>query len=717
MPPRGRDWAPITWSTLLAPYSAGGALAGGFHLADIRRGGENDVMLSVTAPDGHRAAEIHIVPRGCWAGVVETRSFGVAYETASSPAPERVAITEGIAATIGDRDSGLPPPDAIPLRSGFDAVALRATLGGWSGLVLLLSAALLVSVPFARAAPVVLIAIALGIIGLIARASGALVGGQGVCPASATPGIDLSIRAIQVLWVVLIATAPVLCWRAGTTSGIGGRRLLLAVSAATLLAFGAVLGRGDEPLHANGHAWLEARQVLMPWGGRNAGTETYLHGKAAPALEWLLASAEHVATGRANPFDISRIAGAAAAGACALLVAILLGSAGAGFAAGAALALMPLAQTYNVSGSALAVSAWMLPWSLGLLIAAGASGDRVLLAGAALAGVLGSLSHTAMLALFPAMAAGWLVIAAAPLRRDRFAIAAGACVAAAWLSELLNGAGMLATRNASNPVGLLGAAALGLWDRNLFLDPQWTSPLLVLLAVLGVVIGATRRGIRRLAVPVIALVLAAAPFFAVTQCSSDAVRYQGTLLGLVTSLAIVGIWEATSVAGLGTTARAGLRLALWAGLILLPPAAWRAPTDPAVVEHRLVADAVAQMQPGTLVVLPRAPSPRMVFDFPDFLLPPDSTVVSAGDPAIQTHRGPLLFYLGLACVSLDEVAAPSAGMRPECLALRAHAEPWLVRSLRNAELPHQRNGPVWTFHRLATDVPFGFFRPAAEGGA
>jgi hypothetical protein len=133
--------------------------------------------------------------------------------------------------------------------------------------------------------------------------------------------------------------------------------------------------------------------------------------------------------------------------------------------------------------------------------------------------------------------------------------------------------------------------------------------------------------------------------------------------------------------------------------------------DPAAVEHRLVVEGVRRIEAGTLVVLPKERFDNVIVDFPDFLLPNNSRVAFEGDPEIEAHDGARLAYLGLACISWSGPASgsDSADVRPECRALRSNARPWLVRSLRAEDLPHGRNGAVWTFHRLATDVPFGFF--------
>ncbi len=748
-PPMRWSGSAVSWQSLLAPYGAGTPLPDGFRIDAIRRGGVNDVVLSVVRPDGSAAAEVHVLPRGCWSGIRESQSFGIGYETPHSPAPEREGIAEALAQAIRSRDRGLPLPDAIPLGGAIDARALANRLRGRRAALLAVSAALFGLLAWRRSRRLAAVGIAVAAADVLARAVGqpAL---ADVCPVDRPADIiDLGVRIIQLGWAVLIVSAPVLSWRAGRLARIGGGRLLLVASAAAILALAAVWERGDEPLHANGHAWREAREVLQPWGERSTRAAPFLHGRGAAALEWMVASGERALTGTVNPFRISRIAGAAAAGSTAFLTAILVRSAGAGLAAGCVLALMPLARMLAVSGSSLAISAWLLPWSLGLLLAAGSFEDPILLAGAALAAALGILSHTAMLAWAAALGVAWVIVARAPLRWSRAAFGALLLVAIAWAAQLVNTREMLAERNQGS--GLLAAARLGVEHRDLLLDARWVSPLLLPLAALGVLGGLLRRGRRTVLASALAACIAAVPFFAVTACSSDAVRYQAPLLGLVTSLAVAALWQVPlsnselpqderelwksvrgaqprrgvskhrwpfepTAAGLGAVGLALLRLPLLAALAFLPRASRQSPLDPVAAEHSLVQDAAARMQAGTLIVLPASPLGRdILVDFPDFLLPPDTFVAFADDPRVATHAGPRLLYLGLACISWDGNEEPGdrSQPRPECRALRAGARPWLVRTLTPADLPRLPDGTAWTFHQLGTDVPFGFFAPAS----
>lgn len=529
---------------------------------------------------------------------------------------------------------------------------------------------------------------------------------------------DLDVIVIQAAWALLLLASPVLCWLIGRAVGVGGERALAVAAVSIAVAGLAVAARPDEPLHANNHAWREAREVLMPIGIRNHGLSPFIHGKAGIGLQWLVAAVERRLTGTANPFDISRVCGAAAAAAAAMLTLVLVESAWAGLAAGCVLALMPLARMLAVSGSALAIPAWILPWSLALLLAAGRSGSRWLLAAAGLATALGVMSHTAMLVWPAGLAVAWALMARREVMWSGTAAAALLLVAGAWAAQFVNCFDMLATRNQGE--GLLQAAVRGYRVRNLFRDPSFTSPLLRPLVAIWVVAGLRGGHRRALGATLVPLMLIAVPLFAVTTCSSDAIRYQGALLPLVTSLGVAGLWRLPLARWIGGAGAAAARVAALAALAVLPVPSMQQPIDPAVTEHRLVEEAARQMAPNTAVIIPagRYLNGRVLTDFPDFLLPPGSFVLMEGDPRIAAYDGPKLLYLGLGCISWarEEPDAPggpqaTSGMRPECRALRGNARPWLVRTLDAAEIPRGDNGEDWTFHALALGEPFGFFAP------
>lgn len=653
--------APASWDELLAPYSHGAPLPGGFRIDGVCYGTENDVVIAVQRDDG-ATAEVHVLLRGRWQGIRETRSFGVGYESGRSPAAERDAITEALAETIRARDLGLPPPDMIALGPMLERSACPARPSNFERLDVL------------ERGPLV--------------------------------------RGIQVAWALLVLAAPFLCWRAARAVGMPGARLVLVVAVSAALALGATCRRADEPLHANGHAWREAREVLAPWSGREHSGAPFLHGRGGIALQWLIAHAERALTGTADPFLISRLGSAAAAAGAAFLAAVLARSPSAGLAAGAMSAGMPLARTLAVSGSALAIPAAILPWSLALLIAGRRRDDALLLGGAALAAALGTLSHTAMLAWAPAWYVAEIVAArrkGRPTRARSLAVGAVGIVAAAWALQISDCFAMLAERNEPAGGGLLQDALSGFLHRNLMADPHWVSPLLLPLALVGVVAPLRREPRATVGVPLLLSLAACFPFFAVTACSSDAVRYQGAVLALVAALAATGLWAVPGVTRLGLGFRTLVRTALLAAVVLLPSASSRQPTDPVAVEHRLVVEGIRQMTPGTVVVLPAGRFDRIIPEFPDFLLAPGSRATFDGN--LGSSEAPRLVYLGLACISWEptETGADRSDLRPECRALRGNARPWLVRTLRAEDLPRLPDGRVWTFHELATEVPFGFF--------
>jgi hypothetical protein len=529
-------------------------------------------------------------------------------------------------------------------------------------------------------------------------------------------GVDITI--IQIAWAMLILAAPALCWLCGRVIGVGGAPLVCVVAASMALAIVSIAPRDDEPLHANGHAWREAREVLMPLGEqRGHGLAPFMHGRGSIALEWLVAVVERALTGTANPFRISRLAGAAAAGSTALLTAVLTGSAAAGLAAGCVLAAMPLARMLAVSGSVLAIVEWILPCSLAFLLAAARSGSWTLLAAAAIAAALGTVSHTAMLAWPPALVVAWLLTARRDVKVHPVAVAAASVMGAAWLSELTNAYAMLAERNGGP--GLLSEAWRGFEVRNLFVDPSWVSPVLVPLLLVWVLLNLRRRHWALTAATMLPIAIVAVPLFAVMACSSDAVRYQGALLGLIVGLAVAALWSIPLPTNFGAAGRAIFRVGALVSLAGFPLPSMRQPLDPAAAEHRLVLDAAGRMEPGTLIVLPdsRYGDGRILAEFPDFVLPAGSEVLLQSDARVAEHRGPRLVYLGLACISWDrdevqilEREHRPPGMRPECRALRDRTHPWMVRSLGAADIPRD-DQQAWTFQVLSLDEPFGFFEP------
>ncbi|MDI1481658.1 hypothetical protein [Polyangium sp. y55x31] len=111
----------VAWEDLVLPLAPGAVVARGYHLSPPRRGEEHDVVFTArreAGPEGPAGRiELHVVDRGRWPGVRETKSFGVAYETPRSQAPieELEAVTQALRDAIDRNDTGLGPPSSIPL--------------------------------------------------------------------------------------------------------------------------------------------------------------------------------------------------------------------------------------------------------------------------------------------------------------------------------------------------------------------------------------------------------------------------------------------------------------------------------------------------------------------------------------------------------------------------------------------------------------------------
>ena len=227
-----------TWESLLAPYSTGAALPGGFRVDEIRRGPDNGIVVSVRRPDDGAAVEVLVVERGRWKSVQQSESFAIDYEIPRSPAAERAAITALLAETIRSRDHGLPAPDAMPL-GGDDASFLPwglEMLRGMRGMLLGASVVVLALLALTRSTELAGVAMALGAIDVTARIVG-------------VPSLRPDVGA---MWI-LPASAGLLgvaLWGRWSWSSTG---LSLALAVATVgLALRLALGPWG-PLHVNGH--------------------------------------------------------------------------------------------------------------------------------------------------------------------------------------------------------------------------------------------------------------------------------------------------------------------------------------------------------------------------------------------------------------------------------------------------------------------------------
>ena len=173
-----------SWSDLIRPLAIGSPLAGGFVLSPPRRVEANDVVFVARrkAGPGIGAAqvEVHIVDRGQWAGVPETRSFGIAWElphigsSVSASDDERNAVRDAFLDAVGKNDSGFPSVDSVPLASEPPPpliFRLLETLQGIRGAIvgtLVVLAIVLVSDALSAA---VIVGVFLFALGIVLRAS------------------------------------------------------------------------------------------------------------------------------------------------------------------------------------------------------------------------------------------------------------------------------------------------------------------------------------------------------------------------------------------------------------------------------------------------------------------------------------------------------------------------------------------------------------------
>ncbi|MDX2166155.1 MAG: glycosyltransferase family 39 protein [Deltaproteobacteria bacterium] len=174
----------VGWTELIAPLRVGEAVTRGYVLLPPRRGTSGDIVCVARRPAGPLGPpahiELHVLDRGRWPGVLETRSFGVAWEqppnAADFPQADAVAVTQALADAIARNDpGGLPPVGAIrlpddaappPIVGVLERLrgARAAAVGGAVALALLL----LASLPYgAVAAGALLFAIGLGLRGAV----------------------------------------------------------------------------------------------------------------------------------------------------------------------------------------------------------------------------------------------------------------------------------------------------------------------------------------------------------------------------------------------------------------------------------------------------------------------------------------------------------------------------------------------------------------------
>ncbi|MDI1446706.1 hypothetical protein [Polyangium sp. 6x1] len=151
----------VTWEALVLPFAPGAVVARGYHLSPPRRGEEQDVIFTArreAGPEGPAGRiELHVVDRGRWPGVRETKSFGVAYETPRSRAPieDLEAVTQALRDAIDRNDTGLGAPSSIALAAEPEPPAVARMLGRLEGIRMIVVPALL--------------ALAMGLVGSLRR--------------------------------------------------------------------------------------------------------------------------------------------------------------------------------------------------------------------------------------------------------------------------------------------------------------------------------------------------------------------------------------------------------------------------------------------------------------------------------------------------------------------------------------------------------------------
>ncbi|MCC6847410.1 MAG: hypothetical protein IT294_02825 [Deltaproteobacteria bacterium] len=227
-----------TWQSLLAPYSSGALLPGGFRAEEIRRGPDNGVVVGVRRASDGATVEVLVVERGRWESPWRSRSFTIDYELPRSSAAEREAVTALLAETISARDAGLPAPDAVPLRVD-DASVLPwwfETLRGARGFLLGASGIALAALLLLRAPGLAPAGVALGVADVAARIIG-------------VPPVRPDVGAV---WIVPAAVGLLVLASRGRGFRPGpGVRPALAVAALALCVRLALGPWG--PLHVNGH--------------------------------------------------------------------------------------------------------------------------------------------------------------------------------------------------------------------------------------------------------------------------------------------------------------------------------------------------------------------------------------------------------------------------------------------------------------------------------
>lgn len=178
-PPRA-----TTFDDLIAPLAAGQPVARGYVLSPPRRGSAGDVLFvarrdaGADGPAGR--VELHVVDAGRWKGIMESRSFGVAWEVpppgaiGAAPPEDAAAVTAALFEAIEANDTGFTAVDTIPLAAEPPAPTIARVLdrlSGRRGVMILAAAAFALLLLASLPGGVWAVAGALFAVGLVLRGS------------------------------------------------------------------------------------------------------------------------------------------------------------------------------------------------------------------------------------------------------------------------------------------------------------------------------------------------------------------------------------------------------------------------------------------------------------------------------------------------------------------------------------------------------------------
>lgn len=624
----------VSWEHLLTPYSQGEPLPDGFHIAAIRRGA-GDVVVDVVHPADGAAVEVHILPRGRWPGVRESQSFGIAYETPRSPAPQREQITELLAETLRARDHGLPSPEVIPLGSSDPSrlpwwlAMLRGTRGTLLGALLLASVAL----HLLRTRALTLLTGALGIAAIGASLLGppavqADVGGRWLLPAAG----------------LLLLVAGSGAQRPRPTRDIVWALALTALALTLRLAVGPWA-----PLHVNGYGPL----FVLGAAGDPAAVAAY-----GPGYVELFGTVAALAP--ANP-DWAVFAANACLSAGVAGVALLLARAAgvdrpAAVLAALAVALDPVALATATTESYFSALI-LLSITAACLVIVGT--DR--LARHAPGAALAALAAAALLVaqMIRTHPTGWLLAATVPFAALAAPRPLGARVAAAAAAALVTGGAVLVT-SAGVLLDVIGNVRGGVLMHPP--PPPPPSSLWPLLLALGAFVVLSRH--RRLALPA---GLAAAVLLLTRHSYGQGALWQQAYDRLYLTFPIIAAAAAIPSRLRRRWIAAALAVATAAAWLAVVPAWLRARTTDQL-EYRWVRATLAELGPDCRVIY-LASADKRALALPTYVgSPPRSAVaVNLGEPQTveaALEPAPCRYYVRTSLCS-------SAEGRPLCDALES----------------------------------------------